>query len=280
MNRRVLLSVAVTGLFVWTSAYAFQRGFGRSRGPFGGTGEMVDPPDANDKTEWAFARLRYPQWGSGGGGGGYGRWRESWTTDYPKADRQFVQGVRRLTRLSAKSIEQVVDPESVELFNWPWVYAVEVGHWQLTDAQCKNLREYFERGGFLMVDDFHGTQEWEIFMASMTRIFPELTQAGGTRQIVDLENKDAIFHIIYDLDERFQVPGTVNYPFTKTYEYDGYEAKWRGIYDDKHRLMVAICHNMDLGDAWEWADSPHYPEKYTSLAYRIGINYIVYSMTH
>ena len=279
MSLRVVLSVIVAGLFVWTSSYAFQRGFGRSRGPFGGYDEPSLPPDANDKTEWAFARLRYPQWGSRGGGGG-GRWRESWTTDYPKADRQFVQGVRRLTRLSTKSIEQVIDPESVELFNWPWVYAVEVGHWDLTDAQCKNLREYFERGGFLMVDDFHGTQEWEVFMASMTRIFPELNQPGGKREIVDLENKEAIFHIIYDLDERFQVPGTVNYPFTKTYEYDGYEAKWRGIYDDKHRLMVAICHNMDLGDAWEWADSPHYPEKYTSLAYRIGINYIVYSMTH
>jgi hypothetical protein len=280
MNRRVTLCVIVAGLFVWTSAYAFQRGFGRSRGPFGGNGELVTPSDANDKTEWAFARLRYPQWGSRGGGGGYGRYRESWTTDYPKADRQFVQGVRRLTRLSAKSIEQVVSADSDELFNWPWIYAVEVGHWDLTDAQCKKLREFFERGGFLMVDDFHGTQEWEIFMASLTRIFPELSQAGGTKAVVDLDNKDAIFHIIYDLDNRFQVPGTVNYPFTKTYEYDGYEAKWRGIYDDKNRLMVAICHNMDLGDAWEWADSPQYPEKFTSLAYRIGINYIVYSMTH
>jgi hypothetical protein len=278
MNRRVTLCVIVAGLFVWTSAYAFQRGFGRSRGPFGGNGELVTPPDANDKTEWAFARLQYPQWGSRGGGG-YGRYRQSWQTDYPKADRQFVQG-ERLTRLSAKSIEQVVSADSDELFNWPWIYAVEVGHWDLTDAQCKKLREFFERGGFLMVDDFHGTQEWEIFMASLTRIFPELSQAGGTKAVVDLDNKDAIFHIIYDLDNRFQVPGTVNYPFTKTYEYDGYEAKWRGIYDDKNRLMVAICHNMDLGDAWEWADSPQYPEKFTSLAYRIGINYIVYSMTH
>jgi hypothetical protein len=281
MNRRILFGVVATGLFVWTSAFAFQRGFGRGNNPFRGydSGDLPMPADANDKTEWAFARLQYPQWGSRGGGG-YGRWRQSWTTDYPKADRQFVQGVRRLTRLSTKSIEQVVSADTDELFNWPWIYAVEVGHWDLTDAQCKRLREFFDRGGFLMVDDFHGTQEWEIFMASMTRIFPELTQAGGTRQIVDLENKEAIFHIIYDLDERFQVPGTVNYPFNKTYEYDGYEAKWRGIYDDKHRLMVAICHNMDLGDAWEWADSPHYPEKYTSLAYRIGINYIVYSMTH
>ena len=73
---------------------------------------------------------------------------------------------------------------------------------------------------------------------------------------MDIENKDAIFHVLYDLDERFQVPGVVTFGTGRTYEYDGIEAKWRGIYDDKGRIMVAICHNMDLGDAWEWADNP------------------------
>ena len=82
------------------------------------------------------------------------------------------------------------------------------------------------------------------------------------------------------LDERFQVPGAQFLYTGRLYERDGYEAKWRGIRDDTGRIMVAICHNMDLGDAWEWADSPRYPERYTSLAYRIGINYVIYSMTH
>lgn len=228
------------------------------------------PADAGEKTEYAFARLRYPSFR---GGSRYWSMRGSWTTDYPKADRQFVQGVRRLSRIHTRSVEQVVDLESDEIYNWPWVYAVEVGHWQLTDNQAARLRDYLLRGGFLMTDDFHGTFEWDLFMSSMGKVFPD-------RPVVELENKEEIFHVLYDLDQRVQVPGIVNYPFQRTFEYDGVEPRWRGIFDDRGRIMVAICHNMDLGDAWEWADSPHYPEHYASLAYRIGINYIIYAMTH
>lgn len=226
------------------------------------------PPDANEKTEFAFARLRYPTFG-----GGYWGWRGAWTTDYPKADRQFLQGVRRLTRIHARSVEQVVDLDSDEVYDWPWIYAVEVGHWDLSDEEAKRLREYLLRGGFLMTDDFHGTYEWDVFLASMQRVFPD-------RPIVELENSDPAFHVLYDLDERFQVPG-IRYFYTgRTYEQDGIEPRWRGIFDDEGRLMVAICHNMDLGDAWEWADLPQYPERWASLAYRVGINYIIYAMTH
>jgi hypothetical protein len=166
-----------------------------------------------------------------------------------------------------------VDVDSDELYNWPWVYAVEVGRWELTDPQCERMRDYLLRGGFLMVDDFHGTEEWQGFLSSMSRIFPD-------RPIVELESREQIFHVLYDLDERFQVPGTAALYRGTTYERDGVQARWRAIMDDKGRVMVAICHNMDLGDAWEHADNPRYPEKYTSLAYRIGINYIVYSMSH
>ena len=107
----------------------------------------------------------------------------------------------------------------------------------------------------------------------MNRVFPD-------RPVVDLENKDAIFHVLYDLDERFQVLGAQWFQTGRPYERDGYEPRWRGIYDDKGRVMVAICFNQDNGDAWEWADSPRYPEKYASQAYRMGINYIIYAMTH
>jgi hypothetical protein len=197
----------------------------------------------------------------------------SWAIDYPKADRQFVQGVRRLTRIHTRSVEQVVDLDTDDIYNWPWVYAVEVGHWDLSDRQARTLRDYLLRGGFVMADDFHGTFEWDVFMASMQRVFPD-------RPVVDLENKDPIFHVLYDLDERFQVPGIQMFYSGRTSEQDGFEARWRGIYDDRGRVMVAICHNMDLGDAWEWADHPRYPEHYASLAYRIGVNYIIYAMTH
>ena len=97
------------------------------------------------------------------------------------------------------------------------------------------------------------------------------------RQIVDLDNREQVFHVVYDLDDRYQVPGA-QYLYTgRMAEYDGYEARWRGIYDDNGRLMVAICHNMDLGDSWEHADNPQYPEKYSALGIRIALNYIVYS---
>ncbi|MGH9632253.1 MAG: DUF4159 domain-containing protein, partial [Bryobacteraceae bacterium] len=153
------------------------------------------------------------------------------------------------------------------------VYVVEPGHWELTDQQAAKLREYLLRGGFLMTDDFHGTYEWGIFVESLNKVFPD-------RPVVDIEDSDPIFHVLYNLDERVQIPGVVTFGSGVTYEVDGVEPKWRGIYDDKGRIMMAICHNMDLGDAWEWADHPRYPEKFASLAYRIGINYIIYAMTH
>jgi len=228
------------------------------------------PPGANERTEWAFARLRYPS-------GRFSRWGSYtfWAIDFPKADRQFVQGVRRLTRLHTRSAEQVVDMEldDDEIFNWPWLYAVEVGHWDLSERQALKLRNYLLRGGFLMTDDFHGSMEWEMFTASMRRVFPD-------RPIVEIDNKDAIFHVLYDLDNRIQVPGTVALEAGRTYEKDGVEPHWRAIYDDRGRIMVAMCFNQDNGDAWEWADSPEYPEKAASQAYRMGINYIIYAMTH
>jgi len=224
-----------------------------------------DPPDAYQEAEFAFARLRYRSYG--------GRRRPSWGTDSNKAERQFVRGVRRLTRIHTRSVEEIVDVDSDEVFNWPWLYAVEVGHWELSEAQAQRLRKYLDRGGFLMVDDFHGSYEWSVFLASLQRVFPD-------RPVVDVANEDEIFHVFYDLNERFQVPGLQYVYSGRTYEKDGVAPQWRAIYDDKGRIQVAICHNMDLGDAWEWADSPQYPEPFASLAFRIGINYVIYPMTH
>src|SRR6266852_143715 len=229
------------------------------------------PADWNQKAEWTRARLRYPSFlAPHGRRDGYRRW----TVDYPRSDRHLLQGVRRLTRIDTRSVEQVVDLDGADdVYNWPMMYAVEVGYWKLTDEQAEQLREYLLRGGFFMCDDFHGTIEWENFMASMRKVFPD-------RPVVDLDNKDPIFHVIYDLDDRFQIPGAQYLYSGLIYEYDGFEAKCRGIYDDKGRLMVAICHNMDMGDAWEWSDDPRYPEKFASLAYRIAVNYVMYDLTH
>jgi hypothetical protein len=231
---------------------------------------FVLPPDWQQPAEWTRARLIYPSFFSVHGvPDGFHRW----TIDYPRSDRHLLQGIRRLTRIDTRSVEQSVELGDDEVYNWPSLYAVEVGYWNLTDQQASQLREFLLRGGFLMVDDFHGTIEWNNFVRGMTKIFPD-------RDIVDLDNKDPIFHVVYDLDDRFQVPG-MQYVFTRSlHEYDGFQAKWRGVYDDKGRVMVAICHNMDLGDAWENSDDPRYPEKFASLAYRIAVNYWTYDLTH
>jgi hypothetical protein len=230
------------------------------------------PPDYDEKTEWTRARLIYPS--VFGMHGVYGDGYKRWTIDYPRSDRLLLQGIRRLTRIHTRSVEQSVELDgSDDVYNWPTLYSVEVGYWKLTDANAAQLREFLLRGGFLMVDDFHGTLEWNNFTENLSKVFPD-------RPILDIDNKDAIFHVIYDLDDRSQVPGAQWLQTGSHYEYDGYEAKWRGVYDDHGRIMVAICHNMDLGDAWEWSDDPRYPAEWAGLAYRIAANYFMYDLTH
>ena len=109
-------------------------------------------------------------------------------------------------------------------------------------------------------------------MASMRRVFPD-------REPVDIKDADQIFHTVYDLDDRYQVPSQSDI-YGEGYGYDERTPYWRGIYDDKGRIMVAMVVNSDLGDSWEWADAPYYPEKFSSLGIRIGVNYVVYDMTH
>ena len=244
------------------------------------------PADYQQPAEWTRARLRYPdvlgyprsryRMNNGSPFPGY------WTMDYPRSDRHLLAGVRRLTRIDTRSVEQVVDLDgSDEIYNWPVLYGVEVGHWVLPNDQAAQFREYLLRGGFFMCDDFHGSafyeglNEWETFTESMSEVFPD-------RPIEDIPNNDPIFHLLYDLDDRFQVPGAQYFESGITYEKGptGKDPHWRCIRDDKGRIIVAICHNMDLGDAWEHSDEPRYKEKWASLAYRIAMNYFIYDLTH
>jgi hypothetical protein len=236
------------------------------------------PSDYQIPGEWIFARLMYPtyhapiDWQFKRGRD----WRNgytNWTIDYPRSDRHLASAVRRLSRIQAKSVEQTINLDDDDVFNYPWLYAVEVGHWELTDVQIARLREFLLRGGFFMCDDFHGTVEWQVFLNTMQKVFPN-------RPIVEIEDDDPIFHTVFDLDDRYQVPGE-QFVFThKVYEKDGTVPRWRAIRDDGGRIMVAICHNMDLGDSWEHADNPEYPQKFSALGIRIGINYITYAFTH
>jgi hypothetical protein len=218
--------------------------------------------------EFEFVRMIYDD----GGGGSRSR-GGAWTVDWPEAEFFFNKGVSRLTRLEMGAEGVILELHEDALFDYPWLYAVEVGRWWLSDSEAERLREYLLRGGFLMVDDFHGSEEWIGFTESMNRVFPD-------RPIVDIVDEAEILHVVYDVDERIQVPGIVSIMNNTTYERDGVVPRWRGIYDDDGRLMVVINHNMDLGDAWEHADDPRYPQEMTTLALHFAVNYVIYAMTH
>jgi Domain of unknown function (DUF4159) len=228
-------------------------------------------PPSGDDAEFAFVRLQYANALSAYGRRGRGR--GSWLTDYDSSEIHFLRGVTRLTRVEASPSYWYVDLSDDTVMNYPFLYAVEVGRWSLSDEQVVRLREYLLRGGFLIVDDFWGTAQWATFIDSMQRVFPD-------RPIVELEESHEILHVLYDLNERIQIPGISFLWSGVTYQQDGYVPHWRGIYDDDGRLMVGINFNMDLGDAWEHADNPQYPEPMTALAYRYAVNYVVYSMSH
>jgi hypothetical protein len=256
--------------------FAFQRPFHQFPGVEYSNFET--PPDWDEKTEWAFARLMFPPGPNDGYAGRFdGDFRlglSLWTQDYPRADRHFSQAIRRLTRIHVRSVEQPINLDDGDAYDWPWLYAVQVGEWGLTETQAKELREYLLRGGFFMADDFHGNLEWEMFEKRIKLVFPD-------RPIVDIDDRDPIFHTVYDLNDRYQVPGAAHLRAgAKNPEDGGIGARWKGIYDDKGRIMVAISYNSDLGDAWEWADEARYPEKFSALAIRVGVNYVVYAMTH
>lgn len=227
-----------------------------------------DPPGAYEETEFAFARLRFRSFRDGY----FGRGHLRWGTDANKSERQFILALRRLTSIDVRSVEHIVDIDSDEIYDWPWLYAVGIGHWELSESQIARLRNYFNRGGFLMVDDFHGPHEWADFMAGVRRILPG-------HEVVELEDEAAIFHVFYNLEERFQVPG-LQVIRGRMYERGGVVPHWRAVLDGEGRVQIVMCFNMDVGDAWEWADHPEYPERYAALAARMGVNYILYSMTH
>jgi hypothetical protein len=242
-----------------TSLYA-QRGFRR--------GMSVPAPGqsaAGEPAEWTFARLAYDSAGMRGG---------SWWVDYPGAEYHFSEAVDRLTLVNPHASGHVISPDDDAIFDYPWLYAVEPWSWSFSADQATRLREYFLRGGFMMVDDFHGEQEWTLFMTGLRKIFPD-------RAVEDIPAEDAINLTPYPISERLQVPGP-NYMFSgMTYERnDGATPHWRGVRDENGRWVVVISHNIDYGEGWEQANTPEYPEPFTRQAYEIGINYLIYSLTH
>jgi hypothetical protein len=221
--------------------------------------------DAAGVHSFYFSRVAY-------GGGGIGR-GSRWAVDYPQADHWFVSVLGRLTGIDVYPSDNVVRLDDPELRRYPFLYAVEVGSMGLSPAEVDGLRGYLLAGGFLMVDDFWGTYEWNVFEREMARVLPEY-------EIVDVPLEHPIFSTFYRIDEIIQVPA-VNRAISggPTWERDGYVPTVRGIFDGAGRLMVIINWNTDLGDAWEWAEEPRYPLSYSTYAYQVGANTIIYAMT-
>jgi len=206
-------------------------------------------------------------------GGGRGGRNGSWATDYPKADQQFLAVLRRLTILDAYNSENAIALDDPQLRRFPFLYILEVGRMSLMPEEEKGLREYMLAGGFVFVDDFWGDNAWYVFEEQMRRVLPEYT-------IVDLPMSHPIFSAFYHIKEMQTLPSIYHVSRGDDTECAGCYIKVRGIFDDNGRLMMMISWNSDHGDAWEWAEVPQYPLKLSTYAFEVGVNAIVYTMSH
>lgn len=201
----------------------------------------------------------------------------SWSVDYPKADRLFLFALDRLSIVNSSPDENAIKLTDPQLGDFPFIYALEVGAMQLTEPEVAALRDYLIAGGFLFIDDFWGSWAWENLVEQMKLVFPK-------RVITDIPLTHSIFNVMYEIEEIKQVPNLSNgIAFENTgitHEDDGTQAHARGILDDEGRIMVLINWNTDLGDAWEWADHPEYPAYFSTYAAKLGINSVIYAITH
>jgi hypothetical protein len=229
------------------------------------------PPEA----EFHLARMIYRTFGGAGSHGFINPW---WAVDYPYAEEHFLPALRRLTNLSVADDSRHLELSDDRIFDYPFMLLQQPaqGNWRPTKEEAARLREYLMRGGFLLVDDFHGEYEWAVFQSVIEQVLPD-------REIVDIPDSDPIMHVFYDLGDRVQIPGVRHLRRSRggqiVAQMQG-PASWRGIYDDHGRLIVAMNFNMDMGDSWEHADDPYYPANMTGQAYRLGVNYVIYAMTH
>ena len=231
------------------------------------------PDDRYAGLQWRFVRIKYhfAQEGTRIPQDFYG---EPWGIDAPAAEQNLSRRIKTATAI------QVEDPilitlDDPRLFEYPWIYIVEPSSMRMAEHEVPILREFLLRGGHAMVDDFHGPLEWDAFTREMKRLFPD-------REIVEIPKDHPVFNSFYKLDGYPQVAGLGSFLAGRTWERGGVMPHLRTILDDNGRPMMFINWNTDMGDGWEWSNADQYPGyiKYTALAYRMGINEIVYALTH
>jgi Domain of unknown function (DUF4159) len=282
MNRKwLLVSLGLAALFCVTAValaqrerYRRNRSFDPSQVDRGGIPEWQN--DERFKSDvFTFVRVRYSSYGRGGYGG-YGGGK--WATDYPDSELNFSYRLQQLTSFETDPHGKVLELTDDALFDYPWLYLIEPGDMYLEEAEVLALRKYLLNGGFLMVDDFWGEREWANFYENIKRVFPD-------REPKELDLAHEIFHCVYDLKRKPQVPNIHAWQATGRTDDnrpDTAEVHYRALYDDKGRMMALICHNTDIGDAWEreGEDSQYFHEFSERWSYPMGINILTYAMTH
>jgi hypothetical protein len=238
----------------------------------GGVKAVAEPRLAG--LQWRFVRVEYHANSTSGRRFRMQYWGEPWSTDGPAADQNLTRRVRTATSLEVGE-PVVMSLEDPEIWKHPWIYFVEPGNLEFTEANVAMMREFLLRGGTATFDDFHGPFEWENLATQLKRVFPD-------RPIVEVERTHPIFSCFYKLDGFPQIPGLGSFLNGRTWEKGGFVQHLRAIYDDRGRPMVLINWNTDMGDGWEWSNAEEYPGylKYTRMSYRMAINEIVYVLTH
>ena len=219
---------------------------------------------------FTFARVRYTPAPGGNWAGG----QPSWVHGYPLAEQNLMRIMKDLSLLDAHTDDMnVVTLDDPELFRYPVAYIIEVGWWTMTDREVEGLRSYLQKGGFLIVDDFkpEGWRGlpgggWEPFRANIARLFP------GAR-LLDLEASQPIFNSFYQIKDLDHFPQAYN---------SGHPV-FRGVYEDNDRskrLMMVVNYNTDISQYWEWSGRGFRPFDETNEAYKLGVNYLLYGLTH
>jgi len=251
--------------FVAAVAHA-QRGFGG----FGYRGLTSPLPNIPYDGRFTFVRIRYDTAPGGYWAGG----RPSWIHGYPIAERNLMKIMNELSFLQAHDEEiNTLTLEDPALFRYPVAYIIEVGWWTLTDRGAAALRDYLLKGGFLIVDDFkmlgwRGIPGggWEPFESNMKRVLPEA-------RFIEMQPTDQIFHSFFEITTLDDFPQA----------YNAGQPIFRGVYQDNdphRRLMVIVNYNTDISQYWEWSGRGLRPFDETNEAYKLGVNYLVYGLTH
>ena len=216
-------------------------------------------------SHFVFTRILYGASGGlargffGGGGGG-------WEHDYPTADRNLAAILDYITNMRVRMDgSNILDLDDPRIFENPIIYMSEPGYWTTNEAEATNLRAYLLKGGFIIFDDFEGPAHWSNLVAQMKQALPE-------HSFIPLDVSHPIFQTFFGI-KYLNVPHpTVNVP-------PGYLAMFEN--NDPSGRMIALANwNNDLGDYWEWSAEGLYGSDPTNDAYRLGVNYIVYAMTH